>query len=94
VSDQTVTVAGNGAYPSPSFTPTQAGTYYWTATYTGDAANTGAATGCGGQHVTITAALYWTNPLDGTIWQADPDGSNPQAIATGQTGPVGVAVSP
>jgi hypothetical protein len=35
----TVTVNGNGAYTSGSFTPTTAGAYHWVATYSGDAAN-------------------------------------------------------
>jgi hypothetical protein len=38
--------------------------------------------------------LYWTNQGDGTIWQANLDGTNPKAFATGQDDPWGVAVSP
>jgi hypothetical protein len=42
-----VTVNGNGNYNSGNFTPTAAGTYYWIASYSGDAANTAASTVCG-----------------------------------------------
>jgi hypothetical protein len=38
------------------------------------------------------AHLYWANTGAGTIVEADLDGSNPQVIATGQSGPIGVAV--
>ena len=41
-----VAVNGNGDYSSPSFTPTAAGTYRWIASYSGDASNSAAATGC------------------------------------------------
>jgi hypothetical protein len=56
-------VSGNGDYTASSgtitgtLTPTQVGTYYWTASYTGDAPNTlNAATGCGdtGEASTVT----------------------------------------
>jgi hypothetical protein len=42
-----VTVNGNGSYNSGSFTPTAVGTYYWTASYSGDANNVSASTSCG-----------------------------------------------
>src|SRR5215217_121516 len=43
-----VTVNGNGNYTStPDFTPTKAGTYYWTASYGGDLNNKSASTACG-----------------------------------------------
>ena len=47
VFDKTVAVSGNGGYTSPSFTPGQAGTYWWTASYGGDNANNSVASGCG-----------------------------------------------
>ncbi len=43
----TSTVSGNGAYVSPSFTPTSTGTYYWLAVYNGDSANSGSSNACG-----------------------------------------------
>ena len=39
-----IAVAGNGTYGSGNFTPTQAGTYRWTAEYSGDAPNTNGVT--------------------------------------------------
>jgi hypothetical protein len=42
-----VSVNGNGNYNSGNFTPTAAGTYYWTASYSGDAKNLSASTACG-----------------------------------------------
>jgi hypothetical protein len=43
----TVPVSGNGDYGSGDFTPTAAGTYFWTASYSGDANNLAASTACG-----------------------------------------------
>jgi hypothetical protein len=40
VFDQTVGVSGDGGYTSPSFTPSQPGTYWWTARYGGDPTTT------------------------------------------------------
>ena len=52
--DETVNVNGNGAYTTPAgFTPSQAGTYWWTASYSGDANNNPAATSCGDEQVVI-----------------------------------------
>jgi hypothetical protein len=42
-----VTVNGNGDYNSGNYTPTAVGTYYWTASYSGDANNLPASTACG-----------------------------------------------
>jgi hypothetical protein len=42
-----VTVNGNGSYDSPDYTTTAAGTYYWTAEYSGDGNNEDASTSCG-----------------------------------------------
>jgi hypothetical protein len=42
-----VAVSGNGSYGSGTFTPSAAGTYYWTAAYSGDANNLAASTSCG-----------------------------------------------
>ena len=43
----TVTVNGNGNYNSGNFTPTTAGTYLWTASYSGDTNNKPVSTSCG-----------------------------------------------
>ena len=47
---------GNGDYTSPQAIPTAAGNYYWVATYSGDANNDTAQTGCSdaSEKVTIT----------------------------------------
>ena len=37
--------------------------------------------------------LYWANHLDGTVIEANLDGTSARVIATGQAGPAGVAVS-
>ncbi len=44
---QPVTVNGNGDYNSGNYTPTAPGTYYWTASYSGDATHDPASTACG-----------------------------------------------
>jgi hypothetical protein len=56
VFSDTVEVTGAGDYQSPDFTPTQPGTYNWTAGYSGDADNSTVALGCGtdGQSVTVS----------------------------------------
>ncbi|MGH9278986.1 MAG: beta strand repeat-containing protein, partial [Acidimicrobiales bacterium] len=50
----TKTVAGNGGYPSDTFTPTLAGTYRWVASYSGDAGNTAVTTTCNDPNETVT----------------------------------------
>jgi YVTN family beta-propeller protein len=44
--DTVMAVAGNGSFQSSAFTPTVAGDYRWTASYSGDADNAAAASGC------------------------------------------------
>jgi hypothetical protein len=50
---QTVTVSGGSATTSPGFTTTAAGTYEWTAHYSGDNTNLAADSACGAEAVTI-----------------------------------------
>ncbi|HWF49165.1 MAG TPA: Ig-like domain-containing protein [Solirubrobacteraceae bacterium] len=65
-----VTVAGNGPYPSPAFTPSAVGTYLWVAAYSGDANNSAVSTACGdagesvvvGQVATTTQLVSSPNP--------------------------------
>ena len=54
-----VTVTGNGAYSSASFTPTTVGTYRWIANYSGDADNAATTNACNAtnESVDVTAAL-------------------------------------
>ena len=49
-----IAVAGNGSYAPPPFTPTEAGTYVWTADYSGDSMNEGATSDCGEADASIT----------------------------------------
>jgi uncharacterized repeat protein (TIGR01451 family) len=53
-----IPVAGNGLYASGSFTPALAGTYRWTATYSGDANNAAVASPCNApnENVVVTQA--------------------------------------
>jgi hypothetical protein len=57
VATSTASVHGNGGYSSASFTPTQAGTYRWIASYGGDGNNNAAAGACGdaGESTVVTA---------------------------------------
>jgi hypothetical protein len=57
VATSTASVHGNGGYGSASFTPAQAGTYRWTASYGGDGNNNAAAGACGdaGESTVATA---------------------------------------
>lgn len=61
------------------------------------AAALGCATGCAAQPGPSGAAavhLYWANSHNGTIVEANLDGSHANTIAEGQYGPAGVAASP
>jgi hypothetical protein len=53
----TVTVTGNGTYNSLPVTPANAGTYWWTASYSGDTGNNPVSSGCGSEQVVITQAI-------------------------------------
>jgi hypothetical protein len=53
----TATVSGNGSYASSAgFTPTQAGTYWWYATYSGDQNNIYSASTCGSSMASTAVA--------------------------------------
>jgi hypothetical protein len=60
-----VPVNGNGNYNSGNYTPTTTGRYYWTATYSGDAHNTGSATACNdaGETSRVVDAQIDVSPL-------------------------------
>jgi hypothetical protein len=51
-----VTVSGNGTYTSKQFRPTDAGTYHWVATYSGDEHNKTAATACSDSTETVVVS--------------------------------------
>jgi len=85
-----VTVNGAGAYPSPSFTPTVAGTYRWIATYSGDTNNNSRVGTCGevGETVVITQAtpgLTTTASAGGAVGVSVTDTAN----LTGGSSPTG-----
>src|SRR5262249_34530667 len=55
--DGPVSVSGDGEYTTPSgASPTPAGTYYWVASYTGDANNEGATSGCAAEPIKAESA--------------------------------------
>jgi hypothetical protein len=58
---QTVGLSGGSASTSPGFVTNAAGTWNWTASYSGDANNSPATSGCGAESVTVT------NPHTGQI---------------------------
>jgi uncharacterized repeat protein (TIGR01451 family) len=53
---QTVTLSGGSAHTSPGFLANLAGTWQWTASYSGDSNNNPASSGCGAEPVTVNPA--------------------------------------
>jgi hypothetical protein len=97
IDDETFTVNGNGTYGIVNgLTLFQAGTYWWTAAYSGDTANNPVASGCGDEKVTVTpgaatslvVALPSTatagTPVDMTVTAEDAYGN----VVPGYTGTV------
>jgi hypothetical protein len=74
-----VPVNGDGTYKtSTGYTAAAAGTYQWTAAYSGDAKNSPAAISVG---VAVNPSnLFWANQSDGTIWAANIDRTNPHPL--------------
>jgi hypothetical protein len=63
VSDGPVAVTANGAYLTPSgAVPTAAGTYYWVATYSGDANNNAVSSACAAEPVVVNPPVIPVNP--------------------------------
>ncbi len=86
----TATVAGNGTYPSGSFTPIASGTYNWVAAYSGDANNAAVTSACGAANETstvnkatpaIVTTASATVPVGGTI--------SDSAVLSGGVAPTG-----
>ena len=72
-----ITVSGNGAYGSGNFTPASAGTYYWVASYTGDAPNTNAAAGaCGDSNESVVISPKTPTIVTNAVAGPLPIGSN------------------
>jgi Bacterial Ig-like domain (group 3)/Fibronectin type III domain len=90
------TVSGNNTYhPSASFTPSNAGTYWWYASYGGDANNNVSGTTCGAGMsstvVTTATATTATAPATGTTGAtiaANSIGSTLSGATAGATGTV------
>jgi Abnormal spindle-like microcephaly-assoc'd, ASPM-SPD-2-Hydin len=82
---------GTSCTVTVQFAPTSPGTV--TATLTASHKKSALATDTLSGTGVVPAHLYWTANNVGNIWEANPDGSNPQTIASGQNAPWGVAVS-
>jgi hypothetical protein len=92
--DETVTVTGDGSYTTTGYTAAAAGTYQWTASYSGDANNNPAVSACGAEQVGIGSSpnLFWTDN-HGNILEVPATGGIPTTLANDQNGPAWVAVS-
>jgi hypothetical protein len=75
-------VFGNGLYRSPRFTPQDAGTYRWTAAYSGNLSNAGAATSCDDNDETVTV-LRQRPALSTSASPVGSFGRGPRATAAG-----------
>src|SRR2546427_6793353 len=74
----TVSVDGDCEYSTPQgASPTQAGTYYWVASYSGDANNKEATSGCADEPVLIAQAqpaiATTQDPASGTVGESFKD---------------------
>jgi len=82
-----VPVSGDGDYGSPAFTPTAAGTYRWTATYSGDDENEAVPGSCDGAEAAVLVGkatpTLGTTPSAGTV--GDP--LRDEATVDGRVGP-------
>jgi hypothetical protein len=87
-----VAVSGNLSYnPSAAFTPPGAGTYWWYASYSGDAANLASDSGCGaGMTSTVVAKNFTATtvsaPATGTTGTAIPPGAVGAALGGAASG--------
>jgi hypothetical protein len=79
----TVGVSGNGSYSSAAFTPSQVGSYRWTAAYSGDPNHAPATEGCGRAMSDVSAAKP---TIVGEIGQGFTVGSPFRVAATLQGG--------
>src|SRR5439155_1954184 len=58
----TKAASGNGHYQSDLFTPTQAGTYRWVTSYSGDANNNAVASACNAPNESVVVTAAPNNP--------------------------------
>src|SRR5207253_4783926 len=70
-----VALSGGSASTSPGFVSNAAGTWRWTATYSGDANNNTVSSGCNDEQVTITQPVQSQITPTGTTCQQFRDGS-------------------
>ncbi len=95
-----VTVSGNATYhPSAAYTPATAGTYWWYASYSGDASNTASASSCGTgmtstsvTNATSATSLSAAAPATGTTGTAIP-ASQLSATLSGATSTAGGTIT-
>src|SRR5947199_4739015 len=91
-SDGPVSVSGDGEYATPQgASPTQAGTYYWVAAYSGDSNNKEAKSGCADEPVVIgqaSPAITTTqDPAAGTVGETFTDQAKASCLV--RTNPTG-----
>jgi hypothetical protein len=65
----TGTVAGSSASYTVNWKPTNAGTYYWLASYPGDSNNAPSSSPCGSQTLVVAAPVAKMTPSAATCWQ-------------------------
>lgn len=76
------TVAGNGSYQSAAFTPSAAGTYRWTADYSGDGKNNAALSACNAASESVLIKPFAPPPPTSTL---SGNVSGPVTVASGQS---------
>lgn len=76
------TVAGNGSYQSAAFTPSAAGTYRWTAGYSGDGKNNAASSACNAANESVLIRPFEPPPATSTL---SGNVSGPVTVASGQS---------
>ncbi|MDX6275749.1 MAG: hypothetical protein QOJ92_2959 [Frankiales bacterium] len=85
----TIPASGMGPYTtSPSYTPTKAGTYYWLASYAGDANNLPSAEACGALNEVSHEVSTVTPASTTTLTAAMPSSAVLPAAQVGGTGPL------
>ncbi len=92
----TVTVTGNGTYPSGPFTPTAPGTYRWIAAYSGDVNNAPATTPCADPLEQVIVTGLPTIMIDKTAVPLSlpvPGGAFTFDLVVTNTGPVPVTIT-
>ena len=88
----TVSVDGNGSYPSDPFTTVAPGTYEYIASYSGDANNNAIATNCGdpGESVVVTSStVFISTEASGSVAVGDGDSIFDTATLSGGNNPTG-----